>query len=150
MGSNNNTIDKFGRRKGVDDGGVQRGAPGIGFKLSSNGEFDMVGKRLINVAKPVNSNDATTKIFLTEEIRKLRVEMAETINNTSKAFYKSMGSLDDKMEEFKIATRRYDTQNESIEKKIIDLEERITGNMTKLLIVGREVNSIIGNSKMRI
>ena len=38
-----------------------RGAPGIGFKLDSNNNYDMQNKKLVNVKNGVNSDDAITK-----------------------------------------------------------------------------------------
>ena len=42
----------------------QRGLPGIGFKLTADGNFDINGKLLTNVAGPVNGGDATNKNYV--------------------------------------------------------------------------------------
>ena len=42
----------------------QRGLPGIGFKLTADGNFDINGKLLTNVAGPVNGDDATNKNYV--------------------------------------------------------------------------------------
>ena len=45
--------------------GVQ-GAPGVGFNLSSDGNYDMVGKKLTNVGNPSSNTDAATKKYVDE------------------------------------------------------------------------------------
>ena len=42
----------------------QKGDPGIGFKLTDDGNFDINGKLLTNVAGPVNGDDATNKTYV--------------------------------------------------------------------------------------
>ena len=45
--------------------GVQ-GAPGVGFNLTSDGNYDMVGKKLKNVGNPASNTDAATKKYVDE------------------------------------------------------------------------------------
>ena len=45
--------------------GVQ-GAPGVGFNLTSDGNYDMVGKKLRNVGAPSSNSDAATKKYVDE------------------------------------------------------------------------------------
>ena len=40
--------------------GIQ-GAPGVGFNLTSSGDYDMINKKLRNVGAPVDNTDAATK-----------------------------------------------------------------------------------------
>ena len=75
----NNTIDKFGRQKNNDRVRYLRGLPGIGFKFTSDGQYDMEGRALRNVASPKNENDAATQDFVLKEIDKLREPMSEII-----------------------------------------------------------------------
>ena len=42
----------------------QRGLPGVGFELTDDGNYDIDGKRLTDVAEPVNGKDATTKAYV--------------------------------------------------------------------------------------
>ena len=46
----------------------EQGLPGIGFKLTDNGNFDIDGKRLTDVSQPVDGGDATTKAYVDREI----------------------------------------------------------------------------------
>ena len=43
--------------------GIQ-GAPGVGFNLTSNGDYDMVNKKLRNVGNPTSNTDAATKKYV--------------------------------------------------------------------------------------
>ena len=43
--------------------GIQ-GAPGVGFNLTSDGNYDMVNKKLKNVGNPVSNTDAATKKYV--------------------------------------------------------------------------------------
>ena len=43
--------------------GVQ-GAPGVGFNLTSDGNYDMVGKKLTNVGSPTSDTDSATKKYV--------------------------------------------------------------------------------------
>ncbi|CAH3027248.1 unnamed protein product, partial [Porites evermanni] len=43
--------------------GIQ-GAQGVGFNLTSDGNYDMVGKKLTNVGDGVNPSDAATKKYV--------------------------------------------------------------------------------------
>ena len=38
-----------------------RGAPGVGFSLTKDGNYDMINKKLKNVGEGVESSDAITK-----------------------------------------------------------------------------------------
>ena len=41
-----------------------QGAPGVGFHLTSEGDYDMVGKKLTNVGAPIFNTDAATKKYV--------------------------------------------------------------------------------------
>ena len=43
--------------------GIQ-GAPGVGFNLTSDGNYDMVGKKLTNVGAPTSDTDSATKKYV--------------------------------------------------------------------------------------
>ena len=46
----------------------EQGLPGIGFKLTDDGNFDIDGKRLTDVSQPVEGGDATTKAYVDGKI----------------------------------------------------------------------------------
>ena len=43
--------------------GIQ-GAPGVGFSLTANGNYDINKKRLTNVGAPISNNDSATKKYV--------------------------------------------------------------------------------------
>ena len=55
----------------------QRGLPGVGFELTDDGNYDIDGKRLTDVAEPVDGKDATTKAYVDEK----------TSHNTRKLYH---------------------------------------------------------------
>ena len=71
--------------------GPQRGLPGVGFKLTDDGNFDIDGKRLTNVADPVNGNEATKKNYV--DIQNARQNIA-IANKASKIDLNSKLSTD--------------------------------------------------------
>lgn len=82
MGGVNNTVDKFGRQKFKDKYRSVRGPPGIGFKLTADGQYDIGGKRLTNLSEPKNGNDATTRNFVAKEVEGLRKPIASIFTET--------------------------------------------------------------------
>ena len=53
--------DTFSHEKVIE---IVKGLPGVGFKLTDNGDYDMQNKKLRNVASPETNNDVTTKSYV--------------------------------------------------------------------------------------
>ena len=66
MGYSNGLLESD--EKGGSGERGEQGLPGIGFKLTDDGNFDIDGKRLTDVSKPVDGGDATTKAYVDGEI----------------------------------------------------------------------------------
>ena len=66
MGYSNGLLESD--EKGGSGERGEQGLPGIGFKLTDDGNFDLDGKRLTDVSKPVDGRDATTKAYVDGEI----------------------------------------------------------------------------------
>lgn len=72
-------VDKFGRfsRIGLSSrpkrgpAGAQ-GPPGIGFKLTSTGDFDLNGKLIQNLNMPSHDNDASNKLYVDSKIEEIK------------------------------------------------------------------------------
>ena len=64
--NDNSQNDHYGQFK-VTERGPER-PPGVGFELTKSGNYDIDGKRLTDVAEPVNGKDATTKAYVEKEI----------------------------------------------------------------------------------
>ena len=66
MGYSNGVLESD--EKGGSGERGEQGLPGIGFKLTDDGNFDIDGKRLTDVSLPVDGGDATTKAYVDGEI----------------------------------------------------------------------------------
>ena len=66
MGYSNGLLESD--EKGGSGERGEQGLPGIGFKLTDDGNFDIDGKRLTDVSKPVDGGDATAKAYVDGEI----------------------------------------------------------------------------------
>ena len=66
MGYSNGILESD--EKGGSGERGEQGLPGIGFKLTDDGNFDLDGKRLTDVSLPVDGGDATTKAYVDGEI----------------------------------------------------------------------------------
>ena len=84
-----------------------RGIPGVGFKLTDDGNYNIDGKRLTNVGEPTGDNDATTKAYfesenskkadktyVDSEISKVKVHSSPNYHlQQSFTFYKDHGDI---------------------------------------------------------
>ena len=66
MGYSNGLLESDEKGRSGERG--EQGLPGIGFKLTDDGNFDIDGKRLTDVSLPVDDGDATTKAYVDGEI----------------------------------------------------------------------------------
>ena len=53
------------------------GVPGVGFRLTDDGNFDIDNKRLTNVSQPTDGSDATTKAYVDSENAKQDIAIAD-------------------------------------------------------------------------
>ena len=63
------SVDVFERKQ--RSGGGSRGPPGVGYKLTADGQYDAENKRLWNVALPEQLNDAVNLDALQMELRSM-------------------------------------------------------------------------------
>lgn len=95
------TIDKFGRS--LTTSGKQHSSSGF-FLLTASGDLDVQHKRLCNLRKPTESNDAVNKLYLEERLwqslEPLRSELREKImhwNHTVRTLEAQFATLDKKL-----------------------------------------------------
>lgn len=77
------SVDKFGRiqkRKGA----VVKGLPGIGFKLTADGDYDMENKRIKFLAKPVDEDDAINLEYVNKQAEQLKTSLNDQCKNRVK------------------------------------------------------------------
>ena len=59
--------DTFSHEKVIE---IVKGLPGVGFKLTDDGDYDMQNKKLRNLALPQTNDDASTKSYVDSEVSK--------------------------------------------------------------------------------
>ena len=57
--------DTFSHEKVIE---IVKGLPGVGFKVTDDGDYDIQNKKLRNVASPQTNNDATTKSYVDTKV----------------------------------------------------------------------------------
>ena len=72
---------------------VQRGLPGVGFKLTVMGDYDMQNKKLTNVKSGTNSNDAVNKSQLDATTNLLHGSRAGDVVNDKAVIYSNTGAV---------------------------------------------------------
>ena len=72
---------------------VQRGLPGIGFKLTDTGDYDMQNKKLTNVKSGTDSNDAVNKSQLDATTNLLHGSRAGDVVNDKAVIYSNTGAV---------------------------------------------------------
>ena len=72
---------------------VQRGLPGVGFKLMVTGDYDMQNKKLTNVKSGTDSNDAVNKSQLDATTNLLHGSRAGDVVNDKAVIYSNTGAV---------------------------------------------------------
>ena len=72
---------------------VQRGLPGVGFKLAVTGDYDMQNKKLTNVKSGTDSNDAVNKSQLDATTNLLHGSHAGDVVNDKAVIYSNTGAV---------------------------------------------------------
>ena len=72
---------------------VQRGLPGVGFKLTDTGHYDMQNKKLTNVKSGTDSNDAVNKSQLDATTNLLHGSRAGDVVNDKAVIYSNTGAV---------------------------------------------------------
>ena len=72
---------------------IQRGLPGVGFKLTVAGDYDMQNKKLTNVKSGTDSNDAVNKSQLDATTNLLHGSRAGDVVNDKAVIYSNTGAV---------------------------------------------------------
>ena len=72
---------------------VQRGLPGVGFKLTDTGDYDMQNKKLTNVKSGTDSNDAVNKSQLDATTNLLHGSRAGDVVYDKAVIYSNTGAV---------------------------------------------------------
>lgn len=82
------SVDVFGRTLTPSNNRIpHQGPAGVGFRLTADGNYDLSGKRLSNMADPVDDNDAITLKAMRDLYKSLKVNITEISRKISKLEY---------------------------------------------------------------
>ena len=100
------SVDAFGRTLKRPVAG-ERGPPGIGYKLTADGHYDVDSKKLCNLADPTESSDAVNLNVLRNleslisseigDLSKIIRGLREEIDNLALEIKKQRSEIDDKI-----------------------------------------------------
>lgn len=123
------SVDIFGRGTGELSLTVKRirGPPGVGFKLTTEEQYDIEQKRLCNVAEPMNPGDAVNLLrlqraddFLRTDLYKLESKIAILTERFNK--YEALQILD--TEQYKSLHEKHAELIDKLEQRVIALETK--------------------------
>lgn len=118
------SVDVFGRQLNQAEG--VRGPRGIGYKITTDGQYDIENKRLCNLAQPINLNDAvnleTLQTKIEAEVQRVLKPLRKKVRNLTDTFDLHKVDIDNKI---KSLTEIIDLQKGEIDNKIKKLAEEI-------------------------
>lgn len=89
------SVDVFGRKLERTEG--NRGPPGVGYKITSDGQYDIDSKRLCNLAQPQDESDAVNLSTL-KKLLQLKIELVRReLKDLDEIVEKHRDELDEKL-----------------------------------------------------
>ena len=117
--------------------GVQ-GAPGVGFNLTADGNYDMVGKKLTNVGTPTSDTDSATKKYV------------DTNSGGGKTSLLTVDSNIDMKSQFSITKLKAPSNNDdAANKKYVD-DSKVDGSVFLKLDGTRQMTGNLNMNNKRI
>ena len=98
---NEHSFDHYQFAKGI------QGAPGVGFNLTADGNYDMVGKKLTNVGKPTDDKDAATKKYVDDNSGGGKTSILTVDSNIDMKSQYSITKLKTPSDDSDAATKKY-------------------------------------------
>lgn len=89
------SVDVFGRQ--LNQSKSRRGPPGVGYKLTADGQYDVENKRLCNVAEPLQLNDVVNLVA----VRNLIHSEIHSLYEVTSALRKSLDDVELAIQMFK-------------------------------------------------
>ena len=89
------SVDVFGRSLTSNSSSSNRGPPGVGFKLTADGQFNLENKRLCNVASATHTSDAVNLETLQRVIQNVEILIHKVSAEMSKLEKLVEGHRDD-------------------------------------------------------
>ena len=110
--------------------GIQ-GAPGVGFNLTADGNYDMVGQKLTNVGNPTSDTDSATKKYVDDNSGGGKTSLLTVDSNIDMKSQYSITKLKTPSDDDEAATKKYVDDNKvdcSVFLKL-DGTRKMTGNL---------------------
>ena len=82
------SLDVFGRRLDSKSKVGGRGPPGVGYKLTMSGDYDIEKRRICNLSSPIDPNDAVNFQALELNIAASGERFTELLNSITEAVKK--------------------------------------------------------------
>ena len=110
--------------------GIQ-GAPGVGFNLTSTGDYDMVNKKLRNVGNPSSNTDAATKKYVDENSGGGKTSLITVDSNIDMKSQYSITKLKSPTDNDDVATKKYvdDSKVDGSVFLTLDGNRKMSGNL---------------------
>ena len=110
--------------------GIQ-GAPGVGFNLTADGNYDMVGKKLTNVGNPTSDTDSATKKYVDDNSGGGKTSLITVDSNIDMKSQHSITKLKTPSDDNEAATKKYvdDTKVDWSVFLKLDGTRSMTGNL---------------------
>ena len=96
----------FNDQENHESGRVLQGAPGVGFRLTSDGNYDIITRRLTNVGAPTANADAATKKYVDDNSSSSSSELTIDSNIDMKDRYRIL-NLKSPLDADEPATKQY-------------------------------------------
>ena len=129
---NEHSSNKYQFAKGI------QGAPGVGFNLTADGNYDMVGKKLTNVGAPTSDTDSATKKYV------------DTHSGGGKTSLLTIDSNIDMKSQFSITKLKTPTDNDdAATKKYVD-DSKVDGTVFLKLDGTRSMTGNLNMNNKRI
>ena len=110
--------------------GIQ-GAPGVGFNLTADGNYDMVGKKLANVSKPTSDTDSATKKYVDDNSGGGKTSLITVDSNIDMKGQYSITKLKTPTDDDEAATKKY-VDDSKVDGSVflkLDGTRKMTGNL---------------------
>ena len=110
--------------------GIQ-GAPGVGFNLTADGNYDMVGKKLKNVGNPTSDTDSPTKKYIDDNSGGGKTSLITVDSNIDMKSQYSITKLKTPTNNDEAATKKYvdDSKVDGSVFLTLDGKRPMTGNL---------------------
>ena len=108
-----------------------QGAPGVGFNLTADGNYDMAGKKLTNVGNPRDDKDAAPKKYVDDNSGGGKTSLITVDSNIDMKSQFSITNLKTPSNDDDAATKKYvdDTKVDGSVFLTLDGKRKMTGNL---------------------